>query len=310
MLCTMVPTSSVSGKNIACSSRADVVENTRQIGDFVKSTENLTLLRSRVPRNSQNYVKISTNTTSYPELRILNASGVLTSNASTTPEELRSGTHGYGQAVLITPCHWLTNLHVATGIAIERGESISIGSRAFGSFGQGELCDGAKNFKVWGVGGKLVAFNKDAYIVDHDKVGIDDSRDWAIYRIDKQIQDVPYATLGRFEFLFGRIALLAGNPFAKLDEDGFGLLGISLVESDYAAGPGVMVLRDKANQPGRSGGGLFLPDEQGGLVLSAIYVGSGNVLNIKEIFQQLKAYHFDVLKEISSALKTGTCVAR
>ena len=216
--------SSYAAQASGCSLRNDSMVDTRDLGEFVKAEMNpikKVSLNAAVP--SERYFRIDRNSSDYPELQMLNTDGILTSTEDVNVGLLKSGQRGYAQVVPFTKCHWFSNIHVVNGIALERQEQLKIGTEVYGSFGQGNSCEGKESFKVAGVKAQLAGYNPNSY---NEKTGeFFNDMDWAVLKQNAAVKGLPVARICENSFSVQDIGIATGTPVDQIVDWGFSVLG-------------------------------------------------------------------------------------
>ncbi len=278
-----------------CSLKKDSIADTMELGAFVK--EEMQAAKTGMRKVSlgsfqegRTY-KIDRNDARFPFFQTLNG-GITTSTENIDMARVKAGTQGFAQAIPLTRCHWITNLHVAKGLANEQGVALDK-VRAFAGFGRGSSCEGKEQFKASG-SGRLVGYNKAAIKADGR---IADDKDWAIFASDKMISGLPQTRISTSDVEIGYAALMVGNSKDGLSDDGFNALDARVVRGESGVAAGLIQLEGNVSMPGQSGAGVYRI-EKDQLALAAINVGGGGVLNISEILKQLRESNPELAKDI------------
>lgn len=233
---------------------------------------------------------------SLPGFDQLNSVGIITG------KPFSNSIQSYGSAVLISPCHVLTNRHVVAEAASGRGESLRIGTNVYFSVGQQKSCDSKQQFGAQNLVGSVVDY------------GINESNDhdWAIVKLKTKASVSP-AELSGAPLTVGRLGVMAGYPHSEIkDQFGFEYLRAQYVKAINAKVTGLVGVSDTTFRPGLSGGGNFVLDSVDGSTLEAKLVGisvsaGGNTLSIKSIFSKMHANKKGTPADIKKAIETGIC---
>lgn len=227
-------------------------------------------------------------------LETVDSVGILTANT------FKNEFQAYGSAVLLSPCHVLTNRHVVRALAQKNGFSRIKGSRMYFSVGQAKACNSADAFQEMSIEAKVVAFGAGEIgrtSCPELPAGADCNEehakdDWAILELDRSVKTpIQFPRIDEEPIMGGDIGIRAGFPWSEVKEgSGFKNVRAQYVKSIGAMPDGVVMLENKTMYPGMSGGAVFRVDTENGktdLYLTGIDVGGGGTLSYREIKSQL-----------------------
>ena len=233
---------------------------------------------------------------SLPFLNQVNTVGII------TDEPMDTMTY-YATAVLISPCHILTNAH-----AIEKEEAQKGNAQVYVSLGQNS-CESNNEFSHKDMPGKVIAIGD--YKISDDEVQVAD--DYAVIRI-KNILDIKPVVVATQYVTVADALMVVGFPHKATYTQKTGLryptanfqrmTGVGL--------DGTFETTNTSRSKGGSGSGLFLmgADEQGKakVFLAGVHQGEGGRgVQTAEIVRRLRKSNPKALAEVIKAIQKGTC---
>lgn len=227
---------------------------------------------------------------SLPFLNQLNAVGVISDAPMDQIEE-------YGTAILISPCHVLTNAH-----AIKKEEARKGKVPVYVSLGQNS-CEDNNEFLHQDMIGTVIAIGNDNYVAE----------DYAIVRISNVLDIKP--VIVSIEYLSSADTLMmVGFPLKSTysQKTGFKYPTANFVRVNSIGLDGTFKLTNRTQRFGGSGSGLFVldKDEEGRakVILAGIHQSSGGIgVQTAGIVRRLIGKNPSALEEVKKALIKGVC---
>lgn len=241
---------------------------------------------------------------SRPVLKQLDSVGVISEKSL-----LAGGTQVYGSAVLVSPCHVITNRHVVENIAKHKGTKLEVGNEVNFSVGQSKTCDPKNPFLISDLQAKVLEFGK-------TESGRAISGDWAIVKLSRPIlnHEVKPAKVTTRKIGPGEYGMQVGYPGSEIkDQFGFAYLRGSYIEGKGGGLTGITTISDSRAHYGISGGGIFGWDVSNNnevfVELTALTRGGKDTISMSSIINQMKESEsgLQVLEEMKRSLKTQSC---
>ena len=233
---------------------------------------------------------------SQPFLNQVNAVGVI------TDEPIGKNTE-YATAVLISPCHILTNAH-----AIAKDEAQTGNTPVYVSLGQNS-CESKNEFSHQDMPGKVIA------IGDY-KLGADETQvaeDYAIVRI-KNVSDIKPVVVATEYVTVADALMIVGFPHRATYTQKTGLRypTANFQRMTAVSLDGTFETTNTLSRKGGSGSGLFImgADQQGKakVFLAGIHESEkGRGIQTAEIVRRLRKSNPTALTEVTKAIQKGTC---
>ena len=233
---------------------------------------------------------------SQPFLDQVNAVGVIT-------DAPLGANIGYASAVLISPCHILTNAHGITQEKARKGLT-----SVYVSLGQ-NTCESKKAFLHQDMQGKVIAIGN--HLVNKDELLV--AEDYAIVRI-KNISDIKPVTVATEYMSYDDSLMMVGFPHKATFTQKTGLRypTANFVRIIRSILDGSFTTTNPISRPGSSGSGIFAldRDENGKakVFLTGIHQSEdGRAIQTAEIVSRLQKNNPKVLDEVTKAIENGTC---
>lgn len=232
---------------------------------------------------------------SKPFLNQVNAVGVIT-------DAPLGANIGYASAVLISPCHILTNAHAVTQEKARKGLT-----SVYVSLGQ-NTCESKNEFIHQDMPGKVIAIGNH-FINKEDGLV---AEDYAIVRI-KNISDIKPVTVATNFMSFDNSLMMVGFPHKDTFTQKTGLRypTANFIKIKKSILDGSFTTSNPLSRPGSSGSGIFAldRDENGNakVFLTGIHQSGGRALQTAEIVSRLQKNNPNVLDEVTLAIENGTC---
>lgn len=233
---------------------------------------------------------------SQPFLNQVNAVGVITDAPMATSTE-------YATAVLISPCHILTNAHAIAKDAAQKGNA-----PVYVSLGQNS-CESKNEFSHQDMPGKVIAIGD--YKVGDDEVQV--AEDYAIVRI-QNVSDIKPVIVATQYVTVADALMVVGFPHKATYTQKTGLR-YPTANFQRMTGVGLDGTFETTNttpSKGGSGSGLFLmgADQQGNakVFLAGIHQSEGGRgVQTAEIVRRLRNSNPKALAEVTKAIQKGSC---
>ena len=233
---------------------------------------------------------------SQPFLNQVNAVGVI------TDEPIGKNTE-YATAVLISPCHILTNAHAIAKDAAQKGNT-----PVYVSLGQNS-CESKNEFSHQDMPGKVIAIGD--YKVGDDEVEV--AEDYAIVRI-QNVSDIKPVVVATQYVTVADALMVVGFPHKATYTQ---KTGLRYPTANFQRMTGVRLdgtfeTTNTSSRKGGSGSGLFImgADEQGKakVFLAGIHESEGGRgVQTAEIVRRLRRTNPTALAEVTKAIQKGTC---
>jgi len=261
--------------------KADVITSLQSLKDqIVKelSTPKIVKVSLSNESSNRNFYKIDRNQT---DMKIFNADGVITANPFSAKSQ------AIGSAVLISPCHVLTNRHVVKFFAEKAGASVESDSvknlKVFFSAGQPKSCNTEQAFLDENVSGKPMEVGKtDAH-----------NDDWAVVKLDRPITaEIEVPDFSRTSSIpEGYDVIKSGYPLGQMNDDvGFASVRLQHDRVVRKGSLGITELANKSFNGGLSGGSIRMYKLESGKVYPKIYginIGGGKTLDMGDIYRSM-----------------------
>lgn len=233
---------------------------------------------------------------SQPFLDQVNAVGVIT-------DAPLGANIGYASAVLISPCHILTNAHAITQKKARKGLT-----SVYVSLGQ-NTCESKKAFLHQDMPGKVIAIGN--FMVNEEDIPV--SEDYAIVRI-KNISDIKPVTVATEYMSLDDSLMMVGFPHRATFTQKTGLRypTANFLKIKRSNIDGSFTTSNTKLRPGGSGSGIFAldRDENGKakVFLTSIHQSEGGrAIQTAEIVRRLQKNNPKALDEVTRAIDNGTC---
>lgn len=233
---------------------------------------------------------------SQPFLNQVNAVGVI------TDAPLNNSTE-YASAVLISPCHILTNAH-----AIVKEEARKGKTPVYVSLGQ-NTCESKNEFSHQDMPGKVIAIGN--FNLANDVVRV--AEDFAIVRI-KNISDISPAVVSTDYITANEPLMIVGFPSRSTDTQKTGLRypTANFSKMKNFSIDGSFTTNNTLSRKGGSGSGLFVmgEDEAGKakVFLAGIHESDGGrAIQTAEIVKRIANSNPKALDEVIKAIENNTC---
>ncbi len=210
---------------------------------------------------------------------------------------------GYASAVLISPCHILTNAHAITQKKARKGLT-----SVYVSLGQ-NTCESKKAFLHQDMPGKVIAIGN--FMANEDDIPV--SEDYAIVRI-KNISDIKPVTVATEYMSLDDSLMMVGFPHRATFTQKTGLRypTANFLKIKKSNIDGSFTTSNIKLRPGGSGSGIFALDRDENGKAKVFLIGihqseGGRAIQTAEIVRRLQKNNPKALDEVTRAIDNGTC---